>query len=376
MQIYFIRLILVFIMLFSLKSNAQSFEFEVLFPKNIKSDSLVIAIDNGYGLRLLKNKLFENKLTIKTSCRYRKVFLNVNYKCSGKTQVFAYLLSIRSKRATFEEKNDSSHELVLKQPVANSIDVLNGIENRKLLKYIKYEKGIIDSLERTYNSNQDEQYKKLVYEAKWQKAKKEIEFFKKQTGNYFYLWYFKYNIIQEFADDKKLLIYEEMNDIFKKYKRDSLEILDLKQLLEGKLFVKKGAKSPIIETTDINGSNIRIDSLSTKYSLISFWATWCVPCMEKIPMLKTLNNKYKDSNFQIIALSFDFDSSAFTKGIKKYDMDWIHCYRKKEILNLFGDRPLPSLYLIAPNGTILFSSWEQGLTDLEKILAEKLKSNL
>jgi thiol-disulfide isomerase/thioredoxin len=43
--------------------------------------------------------------------------------------------------------------------------------------------------------------------------------------------------------------------------------------------------------------------------LVSFWATWCAPCVEEIPWLQEAVQKYRDEKVELILVSLDFATS-------------------------------------------------------------------
>jgi thiol-disulfide isomerase/thioredoxin len=40
--------------------------------------------------------------------------------------------------------------------------------------------------------------------------------------------------------------------------------------------------------------------------VVSFWATWCGPCVEEIPWLQEAVEKFKDSKVELVLVSLDF----------------------------------------------------------------------
>lgn len=44
--------------------------------------------------------------------------------------------------------------------------------------------------------------------------------------------------------------------------------------------------------------------------LINFWATWCTPCVEEMPMLDAYFREHAAKGFQIIGLAIDLQSSV------------------------------------------------------------------
>lgn len=53
------------------------------------------------------------------------------------------------------------------------------------------------------------------------------------------------------------------------------------------------------------GQKIRLSELKGKVVLLDFWATWCAPCVQEMPHLVALYEKYKERGFEILAISVD-----------------------------------------------------------------------
>tara|TARA_B100000035_G_scaffold183139_1_gene156374 strand:+ start:759 stop:1277 length:519 start_codon:yes stop_codon:yes gene_type:complete len=58
--------------------------------------------------------------------------------------------------------------------------------------------------------------------------------------------------------------------------------------------------------SDIDGKMIEINTVSGKrYTILNFWATWCAPCVEEMPMLSKFYNKTKMEGISVIGLAID-----------------------------------------------------------------------
>lgn len=201
---------------------------------------------------------------------------------------------------------------------------------------------------------------------------KELAFIKKNGSEYFYFEKFIQEIVPALMKDHLLELYECLNTNFPKKFTSSYEGQSAKTLLEGNLTVKIGQQCPIFKTTDYLGNEISTEKLKGKYYLLSFWATWCSPCLKEIPQLKDIRNHYGSNELEMISISRDMDSSKFSKGINDLKMNWTHVFNRPIMENLFGEKPIPSLYLIDKNGKIIFSSWEKNIDELEAILSTEL----
>jgi thiol-disulfide isomerase/thioredoxin len=51
--------------------------------------------------------------------------------------------------------------------------------------------------------------------------------------------------------------------------------------------------------------------------VVSFWATWCAPCVEEIPWLQTAVEKYKDDKVELVLVSLDF-APSYPKKITEF----------------------------------------------------------
>ena len=52
-----------------------------------------------------------------------------------------------------------------------------------------------------------------------------------------------------------------------------------------------------------------------KYVLVNFWATWCPPCREEMPMLSALQEEFGGENFEVLTLATGRNNPA---GIQKF----------------------------------------------------------
>ncbi|MGN6420389.1 MAG: redoxin domain-containing protein [Pseudobacter sp.] len=74
----------------------------------------------------------------------------------------------------------------------------------------------------------------------------------------------------------------------------------------------------------LTGDSTRISQLmkENKYTLVQFWASWCVPCRKEIPLLKKMFAENQGKGFGIIAFSLDDNKIAWTKASEKENFSW------------------------------------------------------
>ena len=63
--------------------------------------------------------------------------------------------------------------------------------------------------------------------------------------------------------------------------------------------------APAITFTDDQARNLSLADFRGKVVLLNFWATWCIPCVEEMPSLDSLQGKLGGDNFVVVAISTD-----------------------------------------------------------------------
>ena len=56
---------------------------------------------------------------------------------------------------------------------------------------------------------------------------------------------------------------------------------------------------------DINNQEVKLSDFEGQVVLLSFWATWCSPCMVELPHVQRIYDTYKEDGFVVLAISAD-----------------------------------------------------------------------
>jgi thiol-disulfide isomerase/thioredoxin len=87
-----------------------------------------------------------------------------------------------------------------------------------------------------------------------------------------------------------------------------------------------GSSLPKLKLKDLNGQkeNLQADQDQAKIIVLNFWATWCGPCNEEMPMLVQEQAKYKGRGVQVIGVSLDksSDEGKVRDFIAKYHINF------------------------------------------------------
>ena len=64
----------------------------------------------------------------------------------------------------------------------------------------------------------------------------------------------------------------------------------------------RGSPAPDFSLPSLNGENLKLSDLRGKAVLINFWAIWCDPCKEEMPLLESLSEEYGEE-LAVIAIN-------------------------------------------------------------------------
>lgn len=147
--------------------------------------------------------------------------------------------------------------------------------------------------------------------------------------------------------------------------------------------LKPGTLAPtfMLPTLDNNRVALRVwcgDTLSSPYVnrikhtvVISFWATYCKPCMYEMPQLMAFAKKHKGEPVKVFGVSIDKEGPAVVAPFvreKGWDLPCLlDPYSKTS--ERYGVKSIPALFVINPSGVIQFSAqgFEDGTDLVEKL---------
>jgi thiol-disulfide isomerase/thioredoxin len=110
-----------------------------------------------------------------------------------------------------------------------------------------------------------------------------------------------------------------------------------------------------LDLPDIAG-NHTFTGFGGKVTLVSFWATWCPPCVEEVPSLNNLKKHYSERPFALISVDFRESVEAVEKFKKRIDVEFPVLMDSDGRASLdWGVFSFPSSFLIDKNGAIRFS---------------------
>ncbi|MFQ5732037.1 MAG: redoxin domain-containing protein [Planctomycetaceae bacterium] len=126
----------------------------------------------------------------------------------------------------------------------------------------------------------------------------------------------------------------------------------------------------------LSGGVIDVTRYRGKVLLVIFWSTWCKPCTEDLPQLKSLYAKYRASGFEIVGVNLDVDAGPAKPYIARHGVSWPHIHQAGGLdsppARQYGIISLPTMFLTDRKGKVI--SRATSVDDLKKTLPTLLKA--
>ena len=104
-----------------------------------------------------------------------------------------------------------------------------------------------------------------------------------------------------------------------------------------------------------DGQVVESSSFKGKVLLLTFFATWCPPCAQEVPVLNELHEELVDSGFSVVGLSVDQQgSSVVSKFVKKQAIKYpVLMAESKTTIDFGGVYGIPVAFLVNKSGNVV-----------------------
>jgi len=106
---------------------------------------------------------------------------------------------------------------------------------------------------------------------------------------------------------------------------------------------------------------INIKDYRGKVVLVTFWATWCGPCVQEIPSLKSLQEAYGPQGFTVIGISMDQGGARVVeKMMHKTQINYPIVMGNNQVSRDFGGIfGIPASFLVDRSGNVVkrYTGW-------------------
>jgi len=109
---------------------------------------------------------------------------------------------------------------------------------------------------------------------------------------------------------------------------------------------------------DLGGAPLALSQWRGKVLLVNFWATWCAPCREEMPVLMRIQHKYASNGLKLVGIAID-NASKVRQFSDQLRLDYTLVIGGMETLDLsksLGNRAgvLPYTVVLDRGGNVAF----------------------
>ena len=140
----------------------------------------------------------------------------------------------------------------------------------------------------------------------------------------------------------------------------------------------EGTAAPDFALKSAGGENLRLSEYRGDVVMINFWATWCGPCRQEMPLLDDLYSRYERVGFRLLGVNIDDDSRRAMQMMEELGVSFPVLFdEKKEVSRLYQVEAMPVTVLVDRTGTVRHVHHgykpgyeEQYLTQIRALLRE------
>lgn len=148
-----------------------------------------------------------------------------------------------------------------------------------------------------------------------------------------------------------------VEDVINQVAKDS-KFAEHRKIAENILWAQKhlrqGSPAPDFTLKDESGIEYTLEDFEGKFLYLSFFTSWCVPCMAEFPVKEDLYQEYGDI-IEFVSISVDRHKFDYERFLRENDFSWrfFHFDDNYALLDDYDVTSFPVFVLIGPDGNII-----------------------
>ena len=115
------------------------------------------------------------------------------------------------------------------------------------------------------------------------------------------------------------------------------------------------APAPAFTLESTGGQRVSLAQFKGDVVMINFWASWCGPCRQEMPLLDSIYRKYKDLGFTLIGVNVEPDSKAANAWLKATPVTYPVLYdTQSQVSQLYQVQAMPTTVIIDRTGAVRY----------------------
>ena len=113
--------------------------------------------------------------------------------------------------------------------------------------------------------------------------------------------------------------------------------------------------APNFTLKSLDGKNLKLSELAGNVVMINFWASWCAPCIQEMPLLNNIHKKYKPLGFTVLGVNVEENSDNARAFLADRAVDFpVLLDSKNLVTQLYDVIVMPTTVLVDREGNMRF----------------------
>ena len=117
-----------------------------------------------------------------------------------------------------------------------------------------------------------------------------------------------------------------------------------------------GASAPLAPSFSLpsrTGDTVSLEQLKGKVVMLNFWASWCGPCRQEMPLLDSMYKRYSSLGFTLVGVNVDANSKDAEEWLSKTPVSFPVLFdRDSKVSAMYDVKAMPSTVFIDRKGNV------------------------
>lgn len=135
--------------------------------------------------------------------------------------------------------------------------------------------------------------------------------------------------------------------------------------------VQVGQAAPPISASTAAGAPWQLQQQRGKVVYIDFWASWCAPCRQALPVLQQLRDRHSAQGFEVLTVNVDSERADAHRMMQRLNLQLPVIFDAEgAIAQRYALPGMPAGYLIGRDGLVAYVHSGYKSSDLPQLEAE------
>ena len=113
--------------------------------------------------------------------------------------------------------------------------------------------------------------------------------------------------------------------------------------------------APDFTLKSLDGTNMKLSEMAGNVVLINFWASWCGPCREEMPLLNALHNKYQPLGFTVLGINVEEQVDSARGFLRDFPVDFpVLLDNRNQVSQLYEVVAMPTTVVVDRDGKLRY----------------------